>query len=57
MALDINNVYVEEEMPEKARDIWNRGKEVYALPLLSEYTIVYKMATVIILVSGIHVLV
>ena len=44
-------------MPEKARDIWNRGKEVYALPLLSEYTIVYKMATVIILVSGIHVLV
>ena len=43
-------------MPEKARDIWDRGKEVYALPVLSESTIVYKMATVIILVSGIYVL-
>ena len=44
-------------MPEKARDIWDRGKEVYALLLLSEYTIVYKMATIIILISSIHVLV
>ena len=37
-------------MPEKARDIWEiwgRGKEVCALPVLSEYTIVYKMATMI----------
>lgn len=44
-------------MPEKARDIRDRGKEVYALPLLSKYTIVYKMATIIILLSDIYVLV
>lgn len=29
-------------MPEKAGEIWGGGKEVCALTVLSEYTIVYK---------------